>query len=126
MKKFLTIASSLLFAFSTVFAEDVDLPLTEDDSDENQTSKDKGELPKGHRMPSRPVQCTISTETGVTISGVETDDIISFELFDESGELCFATFNNGFDFASFLFSLEGDYVIRFVTENKTYSGYISL
>lgn len=110
-----------LFSLSVINAEEIKLPLKE--TPEENPPKDNFNR---HRLPGRPIMCSIDSETGVSIPGVDSSEIISFEIYDESGELCFATFNNEQDFVSFLFSLEGNYVIRFVTDEKQYKGYVSL
>ena len=118
MKKLILIFA-LLFSAAQLGADDVRLPLIPGEDPEPE------EFPR-HKLPVRPVTCTISSENGVNISGVETSDIISFDVYDQSGELCLASFINDMDFVTFLFSLEGDYTLRFVTDGKTYIGYISL
>lgn len=120
MKKLLTILGLLCLPAITN-AEETNIPI-EEEPEEIPDYPGKNH----HRLPARPINCTISTETGVSIPGVSTSEILSFEIYDESGELCLASFNDEMEFVSFLFSLEGEYVIRFVTENKSYTGYISL
>ena len=121
MKKYLLILNLLLANFS-MMAEDVTLPL------KGSNNSDDPELPNPnrHRMPGKQIMCTIDSEKGVYIEGVPTSEIMSFDIYDESGELCFASYNNEEEFVGFLFSLEGEYVILFVTTDKTYSGFISL
>ena len=121
MKKYLLILNLLLANF-TMMAEDVTLPL------KGSNNNDDPELPNPnrHRMPGKQIMCTIDSENGVSIEGISSADILSFDIYDASGELCFASYNNEDDFVDFLFSLEGEYVIQFVTTDKTYTGFISL
>ena len=122
--KHIVTAALILLLSQSASALDLYLPLLPaDQPDEPIENDDKH---KGHRMPAHYVPCTISDETGVNISGVETSEINSYNIYDASGEPCFASYNNEEDFVDFLFSLEGEYVIQFVTPDKTYTGFISL
>lgn len=120
MKKLIIILITLLFSVN-LYAEDKTIPIKETPGD---IPTDPGK--NHHRMPGKQIMCTIDSENGVYIEEIPTSEIISFDIYDESGELCFASFNNEEEFVGFLFSLEGEYVIRFVTIDKTYSGFISL
>ncbi|MDE6081024.1 MAG: hypothetical protein K2F70_01975 [Muribaculaceae bacterium] len=119
--KSLAVSVLLLLAFNIAFAFDLKVPLKENPEKEPPITEDNR-----HRMPGKQIMCTIDSEKGVYIEGVPTSEILSFDIYDESGELCFASYNNEEEFVGFLFSLEGEYVIRFVTSDKTYSGFISL
>ncbi|MDE5795615.1 MAG: hypothetical protein K2H75_00745 [Muribaculaceae bacterium] len=80
---------------------------------------------KHHRLPSRSIEGTISTTEGVIIPGVNSSDLLSYELYDESG-VCIAMFSEADDFISFLFSQSGSFEIRFTTKNYIYVGYMVL
>lgn len=110
----------VLFFTANAIAEDKIIPIED-------IPVDDPELPgHRHKIPGRPISCTLSTETGVNIPGLETSEIISFDVYDLSGELCLASFSNDMEFVTFLFSLEGDYTLRFMTDGRIYTGYISL
>ena len=80
-----------------------------------------------HRMPARKIMCEISRENGVVIyqSGIA-DDIVSYEVYDTTGA-CIAIFNDEQSFIDFIFSgISGEYLLRFRTQEHTYSGIIYL
>lgn len=80
-----------------------------------------------HRMPARKIMCEISRENGVVIyqSGIA-DDIVSYEVYDTTGA-CIAIFNDEQSFIDFIFSgISGEYLLRFRTQEHTYSGIISI
>ena len=77
------------------------------------------------RLPSRPIKCTISLTDGVIIPGVNTSDIISYQIYDVSG-IFIGMFSESDDFVSFLFSQNGTFEVRFTTEDYIYIGYVSL
>lgn len=80
-----------------------------------------------HRMPARKIMCEISRENGVSIarSGVS-ESIVSYEVYDPAGG-CVAVFADEQDFIDFIFSgISGEYLLRFRTQEHTYSGMICL
>ena len=77
------------------------------------------------RLPSRHIDCTISTTEGVIIPGVNSSDLLSYAIYDESG-VCMVIFSEADDFVSFLFSQSGSFEIRFATEDYIYAGYVIL
>ena len=77
------------------------------------------------RLPSRPIKCTISLTDGVIIPGVNTSNIISYQIYDVSG-IFIGMFSESDDFVSFLFSQNGTFEVRFTTEDYIYIGYVSL
>ena len=78
-------------------------PLNLDSNDNRERDID----PEGQRRPSRPIECTISQETGVTIYDCP-DEIVSYEIWDAEGN-----------------TLTGDFQIRLKTSDYTYIGYLS-
>ena len=78
---------------------------------------------RGHRLPSRPIECTISQETGVSIYDCP-DEIVSYEIWDADGNSCLTLCSEESDFLNDLFSLTGDFQIRFNSSDYTYVGYI--
>ena len=120
MKLFLLVLLSFM-SVNFAYAFDLNIPLKENPEKEPPITEDNR-----HRMPGKQIMCTITSENGVSIEGISSADILFFDIYDASGELCFASYNNEEDFVDFLFSLEGEYVIQFVTTDKTYTGFISL
>ena len=83
------------------------------------------DTPRGPRIPSRPIECTISQETGVTIYDCP-DEIVSYEIWDADGNSCLSLCSDESDFLNDLFSLTGDFQIRFNSSDYTYIGYLSI
>jgi len=73
------------------------------------------------RIPSRPVQCTIDPEGGVQFVGMDKPDILSFEVYDLSGE-CVAVFGDEAAFLEYLFAQTGELQIRLITADWAYIG----
>ena len=48
------------------------------------------EVPRGNRMPARPIQCTIS-EDSIFIQGYDASEIISYEVYDFDGNCLLIT-----------------------------------
>lgn len=82
------------------------------------------DTPRGPRIPSRPIECTISQDAGVTIYDCP-DEIISYEIRDVEGNACLSLSSDESDFLNDLFSLTGDFQIRFNSSDYTYIGYLS-
>ena len=86
------------------------------------------EFPPGrHRTPGMALHCTISHESGITISGSGiADEIVSYEVYDITGSNI-AIFSDEQSFIDFIFSgISGEFQIRFRTDSASYSGYIEL
>lgn len=80
----------------------------------------------GNRLPARRVMCTIGDD-GVRIDGyIAEDDILSYEVWDTSGEVCVASFTDERDFINGLKLLHGDYQVRFAVADYLFIGYITL
>lgn len=93
----------------------------EDDAPEEGEPKPETS-PKGERDFNDHVYCFI------TKSGIEFDvpvfGIISYEIYDSEG-VCIANYSYEYGFISYFFSLpHGEYKIRFVTNDCSYSGFI--
>ena len=86
----------------------------------NEDSDD--ELKGGNRKPARPIYCTIS-ESGVNVD-LYGEEIISYEIWDEEGLFCFGAYAFEADFINHLFSYPGSYLIKFVTAESVYVGYL--
>jgi len=77
---------------------------------------------RGHRMPSKRINCTITTN-GIYFSSMNVEEIISFEVYDRHG-VCIASFIDEQDFLSFLFSTSGAVKIIFRTDGYLLRGFI--
>lgn len=77
------------------------------------------------RLPSYPLLCEISESEGVSITGYP-EEILYYEIWDAEGELCQAVFANEAEFIATLFSMQGDFQIRFITDDYYLIGYISI
>ncbi len=70
--------------------------------------------------------CTIGDD-GVRIDGyIAEDDILSYEVWDASGEVCVASFADERDFINGLKLMYGDYQVRFAVADYLFIGYITL
>lgn len=78
----------------------------------------------GHRIPPRPISCTISND-GIIIPDVDTSEIISFEIYAIDGS-CISTLIDSESFISTLYHLNGEYEIRLITDTYIFKGYIYL
>ncbi|MDE6756908.1 MAG: hypothetical protein K2J66_07160, partial [Muribaculaceae bacterium] len=87
-----------------------------------QTGHNKQDEPEGRRIPPKPIYCTISTE-GINVAGLS-EDIMTYELWNETSEICLASFNGENEFLDFLFNQSGEFQIIFITDNYCISGYI--
>lgn len=78
-----------------------------------------------HRMPTRPILCSISIEDGVSFDDGSNPDIISYEIKDADNNPIAVTGDEA-DFIQTLFSLTGEYVIQFRTDQYVYCGSICI
>lgn len=76
------------------------------------------------RIPSAPIYCVIDFENQ-TITGNFSSKLLAFEVWDEDGEGCVATFADESGLIDFLCSAEGDYQLRFFSESYIYIGFVS-
>lgn len=82
---------------------------------------------KKHRMPPAPIMCFIDMDAGtVTFCSSVLDEIDSYQIYDESGEICIGAYDTPADFTTALTDLSGDYCLKFLTPKGTYTGYIKL
>ena len=111
--------------------DEYDIPLVPEPGTSDDAPKDDRppiELPPPrHRTPGIVFHCTISQESGITISGSGiADEIVSYEVCDTIGS-CVAIFNDEQSFIDFIFSgISGEFQIRFRTDSSSYSGKIYL
>lgn len=112
----------LLITPITSWADEITVTVTPTQDSEN----NEIDLPsKGHRMPSSPVICNINPETSNITFSKDISDVSSYELWDETGATCISSFNDAASCCEYLFSIPGEFQIRFVTEDAVYIGYLS-
>lgn len=80
---------------------------------------------RGDRAPGCPMEAIISLDGGVEIQGLDSADILSYEVCDEEG-VCLVSFADESDFTDFLFSSAGAYMVRFTTDDYIYIGYVEI
>ena len=97
----------------------ITVSLTESDIDIREES------PKGVRIPATPVICVIDF-TNLSITSDRLPIVLSYELWDETGDNMIISYSNDYDMVNFMVSLTGCYQLRLVTEKNTYIGYIEL
>lgn len=78
-----------------------------------------------HRMPTRPILCSISVDDGVSFDDGSNPDIISYEIKDADNNPVAVTGDEA-DFIQTLVSLTGEYVIQFRTDQYVYCGSICI
>lgn len=87
--------------------------------------REETELPPdswSQRMPATPVMCVIS-ENGITIEGIDSGHITSYEVYDEDGH-CLTSYSSERDFIAFIFQTESEVELRLYTNNFVYSGWL--
>lgn len=128
MKNFLTLFL-ILFSCSMALAWDngqsiqvklLSYSIVSDDEQKNDEDKKNH-----HRMPTRPILCSISVEDGVSFDDGSDPDIISYEIKDADNNPVAITGDEA-DFIQTLFSLTGEYVIQFRTDQYVYCGSICI
>lgn len=77
-----------------------------------------------HRMPPRPVLCTISPD-GVSLAAIQSERISLFEVCNMDGE-CIASFYVESDFINYIYSSAGSVEIRLHLDESIYHGYLDL
>ena len=130
MKKPLIILS-IIFIVNTfaipisVFADDpIETIILDKQPKEKDPNNRPGNNPDGNRMPPRPILCTISIEHGIECE-IAAEETLSYEIRTEDG-ICLASFTDESDFIQMLFSVPGNYQIRFLTDDYIYTGYIAV
>lgn len=125
MKAIIKITLGMIVALSSMGAtkaagsESYSIPL----SSYTKPIKDKDKDQR--RAPGRDILCLLSKTGGVDFNGaVET--ITLYEIWDDNGDICLGSYNYESDFIEELFSLEGEYQLRFITDNLTLVGYVCL
>ncbi len=80
---------------------------------------------KGHRIPSKPIECTIDLDNH-RIELTTSEFITTYELWEEDGTYPIATCASDSEFVEFLSVLSGEYQLRLVGEEHVYIGYLEL
>lgn len=130
MKKFLTLSLFLMMMFMFIpFGMKGDIQsqtycIKVYKLAQSYTEHNKNKCPDTKRLPAYPMICTISQSEGICIAGY-TNDFTSYEIWDGEGEMCLASFLEESDFIDVLFSMTGEFQIRFVSEEFLLIGYIS-
>lgn len=114
----------IMHPVSVLAADDVSYTVSMRKEPTNTTWTNEQREKEGRRIPPKPIYCTISPE-GIYVTGLS-DDITTYEVWNETSDICLASFNCEQDFIDFLFSQLGEFQITFVTENYCISGYISI
>ena len=105
----------------------VTLPMQKSPGNGNGNSNGEGddEDEYGKRIPAARIQCTIDFENR-TVTGRFSSPLLTYEVWDEDGEGCIATFADESEFVSFLYSADGDvYQLRLYSASYIYTGYLS-
>lgn len=91
---------------------------------DQETDYDSDLTREGRRIPSRPMMCTI-TPNGIQ-SPLNPTDIISYEIWDETDEICLVASMDEMACVNYIYTHSGDFILRIITESRTYIGYLSL
>ncbi|MDE5790135.1 MAG: hypothetical protein K2H96_02755 [Muribaculaceae bacterium] len=83
------------------------------------------ENPWGLRMPPAPTSCIVDF-TNLSITSDRLPMVLSYELWDETGETMIILYSNDYDMVTFMASLSGCYQLKLISEDNTYIGYIEL
>lgn len=78
---------------------------------------------EGTRMPPRAIFALISANEFQ--SDIDPNDIISYEIWDESDNTCLASFSEDIHFCQYLFNTPDYYLIKIFTADYIYVGFIS-
>ena len=113
----------LLISFTAIAMNDITIALTLSEIEQNDPIF-SDDTPIGNRSGQSKVLCTM-TPNNISISGMDINDVYSFDVLDSDG-LLIAKFSNESDFLDFIFSTRGYFEIRFVLENTTLCGHITL
>ena len=105
-------------------AQDYRIYMTETEDDGDEDSDDRVVIdPIGPRSTVTPLICSIDTEEGVSIPGIEVPEIVSFEIRDAYGNTV-AILADEASFIETLFSLSGEYRLIFRLPGRTLAGWI--
>lgn len=80
--------------------------------------------PHVDRKPSMPIPCFLSLENGIQCDFIS-EEILTYEIWNEDDSFCMASYMDEEDFIYHIFYIPGDYLIKLVTQDYIYFGYIS-
>lgn len=126
--KVLVVLTLFFVSFSNeLYAQDDQTTITVNLRKGKGNAGDKPEIPVkgGTKTPLRWLLCWINPTIGVQIENCD-EEINSYEIWDASSVACSFATTTEYDFVDTLFTLSGDYQIRFVTDDFVYEGYISI
>ncbi len=116
----LPLIGSFLFMVApvqNVFADIITTPL-----DEKKDKVPDEEPPIGQRMPACPIQCIIDTDTKEVTLTPYVDDILSYEIWDETKTMLLFSTDEPAEFVDHLLTSPSPVTIVITTNNKTYVG----
>lgn len=121
--KYLTIALSLIVGFGINVKADQSSPqvivfLTEDRDIREQN-------PFGWRMPAAPISCQIDFNA-LSITSDRLPTVLSYELWNDTGESMIISYSNDYDMVSCMASLAGVFQLRLISAETSYIGYMEL
>ena len=117
----LTASSTAVLAANSCSSYDVILTRQISVNDNSELEDDD----EGHRVPARPVRCTISTETGVMLSGYSVG-IVRYDIWNPDGDLCLFTTSDESSFVEEILSAHGTFMIRLYSDAYIFTGYVSI
>lgn len=80
------------------------------------------ESPQRRRVPSALIECVVTSEC-ISI-GTDMTECLSFEIWDADGECCIATYSDVDTFIEGVFSMDGEFQVRFVFADFMLVGYV--
>ena len=114
-------AMILSFAPITVLADTVEFPIVQlPDLDEQDTPG------KGHRIPSRPVNCSIDFDAKTVYTAPMVEDIESYEIWNEARTILMGSYADDSDFVEALSATTEPVAIVLTTATTRYVGYYSM
>ena len=112
----------LSFATLTALCDTVDLPLIQlPDLDDN---NDKTNI--GHRIPQRPVNCSIDFDAKTVYTAPMVEDIESYEIWNEARTILLGSYADDSDFVEALSATTEPVAIVLTTSTTRYVGYYSM
>lgn len=120
MKKCLILIALLMgSAVQQISADTITTPLKElnDGNDDDMP-------PVGNRLPARPIQCTIDTDTKEVILTPYVEDIEAYEIWDEGQNVLLFSTDDPAEFVDQVMTYDTPVLIAISTADHTYIGYL--
>lgn len=117
----LIISLAMLSSTTSAYADATSITVTVTQDSEPEYVYDG---PVRHRIPPRPIMCTI-TPDGVSIPSISTDDILSYDVYSPEGD-SIVSFSEEQDFITFIYGNVGTYEIRIHITGYVFHGYVNL